>query len=333
MAFIHTWNTAFEAEPANSDNASEGALRIRNLKVAISERLEVDHSYAGDAEDGKHKQLTFIEGSAPSTPIAGQAIIYPKAVNDTTGYIAKDDAGLKSSVDRGFQTIGDTIHTITPESGSVLVATPVSARIFTFSTSDWRGGQTVKIYNTAAVALTIKSSDTSILATFKSGWLEFLCIIDTPTSEAHWKIINGGGGGRPRAVVELGGDVAYDFNYAVLAFDSIVLDNNDSYDDSVGYDFTPTIPGSYRVTAQISAQATTSTNTLDITVEKNGAIGTGGRGSVTGSANYMNISAQNIFTLNGTTDNIRVVRDASVSDTGQIKQTYTSVVYELVDYQ
>lgn len=41
MAFSLTWNAAFEADPADTDQLSEGALRLRNLKEAIRERMEV----------------------------------------------------------------------------------------------------------------------------------------------------------------------------------------------------------------------------------------------------------------------------------------------------
>lgn len=40
MAFSITWNAAFEADPEDTDQLSEGALRIRNLKIAIRERME-----------------------------------------------------------------------------------------------------------------------------------------------------------------------------------------------------------------------------------------------------------------------------------------------------
>lgn len=53
MAFTHTWNAAFESAPADTENVSQGAGRIRDLKAAISERMAVAHSWAGDANDGK----------------------------------------------------------------------------------------------------------------------------------------------------------------------------------------------------------------------------------------------------------------------------------------
>jgi hypothetical protein len=40
-----TWNTAFEASPADTDEAKYGANKIRELKTAISERLELEMNF------------------------------------------------------------------------------------------------------------------------------------------------------------------------------------------------------------------------------------------------------------------------------------------------
>lgn len=53
MAFTYTWDASFEASPADSDFVSQGAGKIRDLKKAISERLKISMSFAGDANDGK----------------------------------------------------------------------------------------------------------------------------------------------------------------------------------------------------------------------------------------------------------------------------------------
>ena len=51
MAFTFTWDSAFEASPADADKISAGADSIRDLKVAIRERLEVEHDFEAT---GKH---------------------------------------------------------------------------------------------------------------------------------------------------------------------------------------------------------------------------------------------------------------------------------------
>ena len=43
MAYAYTWNAAFEADPADGDDASGGALDIRQTKAAIRERMAKDH--------------------------------------------------------------------------------------------------------------------------------------------------------------------------------------------------------------------------------------------------------------------------------------------------
>lgn len=61
--FTQTWNAAYEAVPADTDDASEGALRIRELKRDIRERIAVIHTIAGDAEDGQPEAVPESAGS------------------------------------------------------------------------------------------------------------------------------------------------------------------------------------------------------------------------------------------------------------------------------
>ena len=82
MAFTRTWNAAYEAQPADVENISLGAGRIRDFKTDVQERGEVDHSWAGDADDGKHKQITFVNplGAKPGA-VADQGFLYTKNVS------------------------------------------------------------------------------------------------------------------------------------------------------------------------------------------------------------------------------------------------------------
>jgi microcystin-dependent protein len=69
--FTETWDAAFEQSPADTDNASQGAGKIRGSRIAVQERFEVDHSHAGDASDGEHKKLTLpAQGSDPANVTA-----------------------------------------------------------------------------------------------------------------------------------------------------------------------------------------------------------------------------------------------------------------------
>lgn len=94
MAFSYTWNATFESQPADTENVSLGAGRIRDHKKAVSERLVVDHSWAGDADDGKHKQLTFVDplGADPAD-VTDEGVLYTKDVSAKAELFWKDEDG------------------------------------------------------------------------------------------------------------------------------------------------------------------------------------------------------------------------------------------------
>lgn len=51
-----TWDTTFETSPANGDNPSAGAGKIRELKVEVGDRGNREHTWAGTtAADGIHR--------------------------------------------------------------------------------------------------------------------------------------------------------------------------------------------------------------------------------------------------------------------------------------
>lgn len=77
MSFVFTWNSAFLSAPADTENESLGAGRIRDFKNAITERLQVSFSLAGDQYDGQVLALQFkVQTSAPS---AGNAQLFSMA--------------------------------------------------------------------------------------------------------------------------------------------------------------------------------------------------------------------------------------------------------------
>lgn len=94
MAYTHTWNAAFEALPADSENISQGADRIRDLKNAIRERMESDHYWdeAGtDADHGEHLTITLREQASVSSPGTGKAYLYAKTVSGKPELVYKDE--------------------------------------------------------------------------------------------------------------------------------------------------------------------------------------------------------------------------------------------------
>lgn len=111
--FTRTWNTAYEALPPDSENASQGAQRIRNLRTDIRERLEVDHSYAGDTDDGAHKQVTFVDplGAKP-TQANDESYLYTKDVSATSELFYEDESGNEVQLTVGGKIEGASIDAV-----------------------------------------------------------------------------------------------------------------------------------------------------------------------------------------------------------------------------
>lgn len=102
MAHTRTWNTAYEAIPADGDDARGGGNRIRDLKTDISERMRQDHSWdpasADDTNDGFHEMVTFLEqASAPATK-TNALRLYGLDVGGVTELYWKDSAGSAKQI-------------------------------------------------------------------------------------------------------------------------------------------------------------------------------------------------------------------------------------------
>lgn len=92
--FTDTWNSAFEAIPSDVEQLSQGASRIRSHKLAVRERLAIDHSWAGNGDDGKHKQVTFLAplGADPAA-LANHGFLYTKDVAGKAELHWRDEDG------------------------------------------------------------------------------------------------------------------------------------------------------------------------------------------------------------------------------------------------
>ncbi|MCI0418692.1 MAG: hypothetical protein L0312_05635 [Acidobacteria bacterium] len=112
-AFTDTWNATFEGLPPDTvEAASQGASRIRSFKLAVRERVAVDHSIAGDAHDGKHKQVTLRVQSADPTLDADDVGLYTKAdAHGKSKVFLKDEDGAVIPMHGGFST-GDVKLTL-----------------------------------------------------------------------------------------------------------------------------------------------------------------------------------------------------------------------------
>lgn len=104
--FTRTWDAAYKALPADPDDARGGAARIRDLKVDIQERLEVDHSVAGDADDGAHKKITLIEQASDPATVANRGFFYAKDSGGITEAYYKDSAGTVTKITSNGTVIG-----------------------------------------------------------------------------------------------------------------------------------------------------------------------------------------------------------------------------------
>lgn len=65
--FTDIWDATYEGIPLNSEQESLGAGRIRSIKTDIRVRMQQDHSWAGDDNDGYHNSVTLLgQASAPN---------------------------------------------------------------------------------------------------------------------------------------------------------------------------------------------------------------------------------------------------------------------------
>jgi hypothetical protein len=73
-SFTRNWNTSYEQSPPDSQDLNQGALRIREDKIDVRERLAIDHIFADgvaapNSEDGYHNKSSYKkQGSDPSVP-------------------------------------------------------------------------------------------------------------------------------------------------------------------------------------------------------------------------------------------------------------------------
>lgn len=112
MAFTRTWDAAYKALPADNEDASQGAQRIRHLKEDISERLEVDHSWAGDSNDGKHNQVTLIEQASDPANAANTGFTYTKDVGGVTELFYEDSSGNVTQITVGGNIEGASLDAV-----------------------------------------------------------------------------------------------------------------------------------------------------------------------------------------------------------------------------
>lgn len=130
-AFSEPWDAAFEAVPANNEATKTGAGEIRALKRDVREREAVDHSWAGDSNDGKHNKATLRVTSDPTLDPTDGAV-YAKTVSGNTELCYKDSGG--------------SIIQLTSAGRINIPALPPNLPQLVMS-SNWVGGPTVDLIN------------------------------------------------------------------------------------------------------------------------------------------------------------------------------------------
>jgi hypothetical protein len=101
MAYTRTWDAAYEAIPADANNVSEGAAKMRQVKVDARERLAKDHylDIAGtDADHGEHVKVTLREQAADPGTVANKGFLYTKDAGGVTELYYMDSGGTVTKI-------------------------------------------------------------------------------------------------------------------------------------------------------------------------------------------------------------------------------------------
>lgn len=93
MSFQDPWNSAYEGIPADSENLNLGANRIRDLKVNVRERANVDHSWGDTLDNGRHNVISFNAQTGDPPASSSFSALYSRAAAGTGELFYEDTAG------------------------------------------------------------------------------------------------------------------------------------------------------------------------------------------------------------------------------------------------
>jgi len=124
MAWTYTFDTS---TPLSTDSPRDGDDKIRELKLAIHERMDVDHfldltgTSQTDTDGGKHRQVTLMESAAAPTTAANEGGVYTKeATGQSELFFREESDGDEVQITAGGHlkpTVDDS--TIELSSGTV----------------------------------------------------------------------------------------------------------------------------------------------------------------------------------------------------------------------
>lgn len=125
-------DTLDSATPAGSDTPTQGDDRVRELKRAFIERLQVDHTWpaSGSTYDGAtvgyHKKITLPDQSGDPTNVSNANILYSKDSSGTSALYLMDESGNVKQV-----AFGDNIRLLLDEEGSAPTTTANQGAVYT----------------------------------------------------------------------------------------------------------------------------------------------------------------------------------------------------------
>lgn len=222
-AFTRTWNTAYEQVPADTDDASEGAQRIRNSREDTRERLDVDHSMEGDADDGAHKQITLIEQAGDPSNAADRGFLYCKDDSGDTELYYMDHDGVVMQITQDG-ALNPSLITAAQEPqtldniriNATVAANALTIAIKNLANDDPSSGDPVKIamrdtssavgkYNirsiTAALSMVIPQGATLGFGASAAQYIQIFVIDNAGTLELAVGYYAIGGGGMPYEII------------------------------------------------------------------------------------------------------------------------------------
>lgn len=199
-AFTRTWDAAYEATPADTDEARLLGQFIRNFKSDTQERMEVDHSWAGDVRDGIHVKMEMkAQGSDPTPQNAADGVLYTKLVAGTLELFYKDDTPVVQQLTTGGKLNGVLSLSGGTLTGNIILAnaielqgTEVGATIRDMLVMD--SGDLIQLGD-AASKLRLKSNDDPVITFGANTFLPF--------SHGGTRHIKGGGDEIPLLPLEI----------------------------------------------------------------------------------------------------------------------------------
>ena len=176
MSFLDVWNPAYEGSPADTENINLGAGRIRDFKINVRERLNVDHSFGDAFDNGRHLQVTLMNaGGVPATRLADEGLLWANAVAGNTELLYQDSTGRIVQI-----TLDGSVNAPSPfASGTVMLfaqASPPSGWVQTSNNdamvrlvNDASGGSTGGSWTIGGTSLTLSAGSLSVSSSFSGS--------------------------------------------------------------------------------------------------------------------------------------------------------------------